>query len=63
MAMVAKANKTLQEALASLLQKHRLQPQDVFVTMVSTDCLGMVHFAQDFLKSESSLPIPFTNYE
>lgn len=35
-AMVVKSNKTLQEALASLLQKHRLQPQDVFVTMVST---------------------------
>lgn len=32
-AMVVKSNKTLQEALASLLQKHRLQPQDVFVTM------------------------------
>ncbi|XP_060792370.1 regulator of G-protein signaling 14 isoform X2 [Neoarius graeffei] len=33
MAMVVKSNKTLQEALASLLQKHRLRPQDVFVTM------------------------------
>ncbi|KAK2827066.1 hypothetical protein Q7C36_017992 [Tachysurus vachellii] len=32
-AMVAKSNKTLQEALASLLQKHRLRPQDVSVTM------------------------------
>ncbi|XP_053096189.1 regulator of G-protein signaling 14 isoform X1 [Pangasianodon hypophthalmus] len=32
-AMVAKSNKTLQEALTSLLQKHRLRPQDVFVTM------------------------------
>ncbi|XP_058270654.1 regulator of G-protein signaling 14 isoform X2 [Hemibagrus wyckioides] len=32
-AMVAKSNKTLQEALASLLQKHRLRPQDVSITM------------------------------
>ncbi|KAF5896425.1 regulator of G-protein signaling 14-like, partial [Clarias magur] len=32
-AMVVKASKTLQEALASLLQKHRLRPQDVCVTM------------------------------
>ncbi|TSL04397.1 Regulator of G-protein signaling 14 [Bagarius yarrelli] len=33
-AIVAKSNKTLQEALSSLLQKHHLRPQDVFVTMV-----------------------------
>ncbi|XP_046723764.1 regulator of G-protein signaling 14 isoform X1 [Silurus meridionalis] len=32
-AMVVKSNKTLQEVLTSLLQKHRLRPQDVFVTM------------------------------
>ncbi|KAK3524029.1 hypothetical protein QTP70_017542 [Hemibagrus guttatus] len=36
-AMVAKSNKTLQEALASLLQKHRLRPQDVSVTMKESE--------------------------
>ncbi|XP_036444892.1 regulator of G-protein signaling 14 isoform X1 [Colossoma macropomum] len=32
-AIMVKSNKTLQEALASVLQKHRLRPQDTIITM------------------------------
>ncbi|XP_072518003.1 regulator of G-protein signaling 14 isoform X2 [Salminus brasiliensis] len=32
-AIMVKSNKTLQEALASMLQKHRLRPQDAIITM------------------------------
>ncbi len=34
MAVVVKSNKTLQEALAAMLQKYRLRSQDVIVSMV-----------------------------
>ncbi|XP_062867816.1 regulator of G-protein signaling 14 [Trichomycterus rosablanca] len=42
MAMRVKSNKTLQEALSSVLQKHRLRPQDVIATMKgSTEQINM----------------------
>ncbi|XP_026855877.2 regulator of G-protein signaling 14 [Electrophorus electricus] len=41
-AIVAKSNKTLQDALASLFQKHHLRPQDAVVTMKgSKEALSM----------------------
>ncbi|XP_067085165.1 regulator of G-protein signaling 14-like isoform X1 [Osmerus mordax] len=42
MGIVVKSSKTLQEVLNPLLQKHRLRPQDVLVTMIGTrDVLSM----------------------
>lgn len=32
---MAKSNKTLQDAISAVLQKHNLKPQDAFVTIVS----------------------------
>lgn len=32
---MAKSNKTVQEALSAVLQKHNLKPQDALVTIVS----------------------------
>ncbi|KAK3555730.1 hypothetical protein QTP86_028994 [Hemibagrus guttatus] len=56
--MVAKSNKTLQEALASLLQKHRLRPQDVSVTMIfQFNDIGSSHFECQEQKKESEEPI------
>ncbi|KAG9265819.1 regulator of G-protein signaling 14-like [Astyanax mexicanus] len=40
--IMVKSNKTLQEALASMLQKHRLRPQDAIITMKgSKEPIGM----------------------
>lgn len=36
-AIIVKSSKTLRDALANLLQKHNLQPQDAIITMVR-DC-------------------------
>lgn len=33
--IMAKSNKTVQEALSAVLQKHNLKPQDALVTIVS----------------------------
>lgn len=35
MGIMAKSNKTLQDAISAVLQKHNLKPQDAFVTIVS----------------------------
>ena len=36
MTIVAKSNKTLQDALSTILQKYNLRPHEAIVTMVST---------------------------
>lgn len=33
--IMAKSNKTVQEAISAVLQKHNLKPQDAFITIVS----------------------------
>lgn len=33
--IMAKSNKTVQDAISAVLQKHNLKPQDAFVTIVS----------------------------
>lgn len=43
MAVVVKSNKMLQDALAAMLNKYRLRPQDATVTMVSAGLEPLEH--------------------